>query len=296
MPALARPGGQGRRHQAVPTRPARGRGRHHPEGRNGPVGAIGCISISRGYDPRDFALVAFGGACARQALTSRANSVPVVIVRHNPASPRRSAVSSSTCSTTSRKVASSAPGGRSHGHRSAIRRAGTGSPRPADARRRRARTSTLQQIDRYWCTLASGARSRSMPDRSARSRPRRKLHTERKRDPIPSRQRPGQLLPPQPEGGWRRAKAEFAVPRRTEIIPDPVEGRRSGSTARRSTPPSTARPPALRFCLQGPALVEQVTPPRSVPPGTSAEVNKYLDIIIHVKESSRSPMTLRSIP
>ena len=38
------------------------------------------------------------------------------------------------------------------------------------------------------------------------------------------------------------------------------------------------------FAFQGPALVEQVDATTVVPPGASAEVDKYLNIIIHVKE------------
>src|ERR1700682_4711299 len=47
--------------------------------------AVRCISISRGYDPRDFALVAFGGAGALHGVdVARELSIPVVIVPPNP--------------------------------------------------------------------------------------------------------------------------------------------------------------------------------------------------------------------
>jgi N-methylhydantoinase A len=47
--------------------------------------AVRLISISRGYDPRDFALVAFGGAGALHgAALARELSIPVVIVPPNP--------------------------------------------------------------------------------------------------------------------------------------------------------------------------------------------------------------------
>jgi N-methylhydantoinase A len=47
--------------------------------------AVRLISISRGYDPRDFALVAFGGAGALHGFASaRELSIPVVIVPPNP--------------------------------------------------------------------------------------------------------------------------------------------------------------------------------------------------------------------
>jgi N-methylhydantoinase A len=47
--------------------------------------AVRLISISRGYDPRDFALVAFGGAGALHgAAVAQELSIPVVIVPPNP--------------------------------------------------------------------------------------------------------------------------------------------------------------------------------------------------------------------
>jgi N-methylhydantoinase A len=47
--------------------------------------AVRLISISRGYDPREFALVAFGGAGALHgAALARELSIPVVIVPPNP--------------------------------------------------------------------------------------------------------------------------------------------------------------------------------------------------------------------
>ncbi|WP_428538891.1 hydantoinase/oxoprolinase family protein [Rhodopila sp.] len=47
--------------------------------------AVRLISISRGYDPRDFALVAFGGAGALHgAALARELSIPVVIIPTNP--------------------------------------------------------------------------------------------------------------------------------------------------------------------------------------------------------------------
>ena len=47
--------------------------------------AVRLISIARGYDPRDFALVAFGGAGALHgAALARELSIPVVIVPPNP--------------------------------------------------------------------------------------------------------------------------------------------------------------------------------------------------------------------
>src|ERR1700712_5836857 len=47
--------------------------------------AVRLISTSRGYDPRDFALVAFGGAGALHGVAvARELSIPAVIVPPNP--------------------------------------------------------------------------------------------------------------------------------------------------------------------------------------------------------------------
>ena len=75
--------------------------------------AVRLISIRRGYDPREFALVVFGGRRARcTAPRSRAScrSRPCSC-RPTRASRRRSAACSSTCGTTSRRCSSRAPTG-----------------------------------------------------------------------------------------------------------------------------------------------------------------------------------------
>ena len=66
--------------------------------------AVRLISIRRGYDPRDFALVAFGGAGAAARRRARARSCRSrrCSSRRTRASPRRSAACSSTSGTTSR--------------------------------------------------------------------------------------------------------------------------------------------------------------------------------------------------
>ena len=64
--------------------------------------AVRLISIRRGYDPRDFCLVAFGGAgSVHAAHPGRELDIPAVVVPPILASPQRSAASSSTCDTTS---------------------------------------------------------------------------------------------------------------------------------------------------------------------------------------------------
>jgi N-methylhydantoinase A len=48
------------------------------------------------------------------------------------------------------------------------------------------------------------------------------------------------------------------------------------------------------FRFTGPAIIEQVDATTVVPPGASAEVDKYLNIIIRVRD--RWPPIFRSIP
>jgi N-methylhydantoinase A len=80
-------------------------------------------------------------------------------------------------------------------------------------------------------------------------------------------------------------KAELAVHKPTGAIPDPVDKRRvwfEGTAL--DTPVYQRDHLPCGFAFQGPALVEQVDATTVVPPGASAEVDKYLNIIIRVKE------------
>ena len=67
------------------------------------AGAIRMVSLSRGYDPRDFVLFAFGGAGPLHAVAiARELGIPRGAgARPAPASPTRSAASSPTCARTS---------------------------------------------------------------------------------------------------------------------------------------------------------------------------------------------------
>ena len=96
--------------------------------------AVRLISISRGYDPRDFALVAFGGAGALHGVdVARELAIPVVIVPPNPG-----VTSALGCLLVdmqhdfSRKLHGRRRRGRFRRHRGAVRRAGEGSPGAAD--------------------------------------------------------------------------------------------------------------------------------------------------------------------
>ena len=72
--------------------------------------AVRLISIRRGYDPRDFALVAFGGAGALHgAALARSWASRPSSSRPTPASPRPSAACSWTCATISRRCTCATP-------------------------------------------------------------------------------------------------------------------------------------------------------------------------------------------
>jgi N-methylhydantoinase A len=80
-------------------------------------------------------------------------------------------------------------------------------------------------------------------------------------------------------------KAEFAVHAPTDVIPEPVDRRRvwfEGSGL--DTPVYRRDDLPCGFSFQGPAILEQLDATTVVPPGASAEVDKYLNIIIRVKE------------
>lgn len=79
-------------------------------------------------------------------------------------------------------------------------------------------------------------------------------------------------------------KAEFVVHEPTGVTPEPV-GRRpvwfDGEA--HDTPVFQREQLPCGFSFHGPAIVEQIDATTVVPPGATAEVDKYLNIIISVK-------------
>ena len=133
--------------------------------------------------------------------------------------------------------------------------------------------------------LACGATRQS---RSARSRTSVEASTpSTSANTISAATGPGRLVPPQPEGGRRRAQGRARDPRadrrdrlsRDEPPPGLVRETGRGSIRRSTGAPDSGR--ASTFT--GPAIVEQVDSTTVVPPGASAEVDKYLNIILRVK-------------
>ena len=146
----------------------------------------------------------------------------------------------------------------------------------------------LQRVDRHDVSrpVALARGQCAAPDRCD-PRPHRKLpYRAQARIQFPPRQRPGQLLPPQPESGRHRPQGRIgracSLP---ELFPIRSTDAGSGSRAQRFDTPVYQRDHLpCGFAFQGPALVEQVDATTVVPPGASAEVDKYLNIIIRVKE------------
>lgn len=54
-----------------------------------------------------------------------------------------------------------------------------------------------------------------------------------------------------------------------------------------STPRSTTAPTSRRTVLAGPAIIDQLDSTTVVPPGTRAEIDDWLNILIHVTEATR---------
>jgi N-methylhydantoinase A len=81
-------------------------------------------------------------------------------------------------------------------------------------------------------------------------------------------------------------KAELAVHQPTGVIPLPTSRRPvwfdAGAAVDTPVYERSDLPPG--FSLAGPAVVEQVDSTVVIPPGTTAEVDKYLNIIIRVKD------------
>jgi N-methylhydantoinase A len=251
--------------------------------------AVRLISISRGYDPRDFALVAFGGAGALHGVdVARELSIPVVIVPPNPG-----VTSALGCLLVDMQhdFSQSCMVGAEEADTAAIE----------------AQFATLEKeaLDRLTHEgVAPGGivlqRSIDMMYRGqwrslAVSAPRplgaiadlvESFHTEHKREYNFRRDSaPVSFFRLNLKAVGIVPKAELAVHKPTGVIPDPVNKRRvwfEGTAL--DTPVYQRDHLPCGFAFQGPALVEQVDATTVVPPGASAEVDRYLNIIIRVKE------------
>ncbi|MGY3447641.1 N-methylhydantoinase A [Bradyrhizobium sp. USDA 4473] len=251
--------------------------------------AVRLISISRGYDPRDFALVAFGGAGALHGVdVARDLSIPVVIVPPNPG-------------------VTSALGCLLVDVQHDFSQSCMVDAADADAAEIEAQFAELEKAALARLTHEGVAQQDIVLQRSidmmyrgqwrslAVSAPRpiaaisdlvQSFHAEHQREYNFRRDSaPVSFFRLNLKAVGVVPKAEFAIHTPTGASPGPVSRRRvwfEGSGL--DTPVYQRDDLPCGFSFQGPAIIEQVDATTVVPPGASAEVDKYLNIIIRVKE------------
>ncbi len=250
--------------------------------------AVRLISISRGYDPRDFALVAFGGAGALHGVdVARELSIPVVIVPHNPG------VSSALgCLLVDMQhdFSQSCMVGVDEADPAAIEAQFAAIEREALERLAHegvaAKDIVLQRsIDMMyrgqWRSLAVAA---PRPIDSIASLVER-FHLEHQREYNFRRDdAPVSFFRLNLKAVGIVPKAEFAVHEPTGVTPAPTSRRRVWFDGEGLDTPVYQRdhlPAGFRFT--GPAIVDQVDATTVVPPRATAEIDKYLNIIIRVE-------------
>jgi N-methylhydantoinase A len=251
--------------------------------------AVRLISISRGYDPRDFALVAFGGAGALHgASIARELAIPVVIVPPNPG-----VTSALGCLLVDVQHDFSD---------SFIVAAAEADPADIEAAFERLEHEAFDRLDHegvsrpdivlqrtidmmyqgQWRSLAVAAPTPigTVADLVEA------FHREHDREYNFRRdEAPVGLFRLNLKAVGVVLKAELSVHQPTGLIPRPQSRRPVWFGADEACPDT---PVYLRsdlpagFTLPGPAVVEQVDSTVVIPPGTTAKVDKYLNIIIHV--------------
>ncbi|WP_309296294.1 hydantoinase/oxoprolinase family protein [Bradyrhizobium sp. Ce-3] len=251
--------------------------------------AVRLISISRGYDPRDFALVAFGGAGALHGVdVARELAIPVVIVPLNPGV--TSALGcllvdmqhdfSQSCMVDAAEAdAAEIEAQFAELETAALARLTHEGVAQTDIVLQR----TIDMMYRgQWRSLAVNAPRPigAIADlvQSFHAEHHREYNFRRDSAPVSFFRLNLKAVGVVP-------KAEFAVHEPTGTSPEPVGRRRvwfDGSGL--DTPVYQRDDLPCGFSFQGPAIIEQVDATTVVPPGASAEVDKYLNIIIRVKE------------
>lgn len=250
--------------------------------------AVRLISISRGYDPRDFALVAFGGAGALHGVdVARELSIPAVIVPPNPG-----VTSALGCLLVDMQHDFS---------QSCMVGADEADPAAIEAQFAELEKEALERLTHEGVAPGDIVLQRSI-DMMYRGQwrslavtaPRplnaiadlvESFHAEHKREYNFRRDdAPVSFFRLNLKAIGVVPKAEFAVHEPTGVTPEPIGRRRVWFDGEGLDTPIYQRdhlPCGFRF--EGPAVVEQVDSTTVVPPGASAEVDKYLNIIIRVK-------------
>ncbi|GGD29520.1 hydantoinase/oxoprolinase family protein [Aureimonas glaciei] len=250
--------------------------------------AVRLISISRGYDPRDFALVAFGGAGALHGVdVARELAIPVVIVPPNPGV--TSALGcllvdmqhdfSENCMVDAEAadpVAIEAQFARIE--REALDRLIHEGVAEGDIVLQR----TIDMMYRgQWRSLAVSTPSPITSIAGLVADFHREHHREYnfRRDDAPV-----SFFRVNVKAIGVVPKAELAVHAPTGVSPDPVSRRAVWfDNQSHDTPVYQRDDLRCGFVFPGPAIVEQVDSTVVVPPGATAEVDQYLNILIRVK-------------
>jgi N-methylhydantoinase A len=252
--------------------------------------AVRLISISRGYDPRDFALVAFGGAGALHGVAiAKDLAIPAVIVPPNPG-----VTSALGCllvdiqhdfsesylagADSADPAAIEAEFGRLE--KEALERLAHEGVASADIVLQRTIDMMYQG---QWRSLAVAAPNpiEAMAELIEAFHRQHEREYNFRRDEAPV-------------GVFRLnlkaigvvPKAELAAHEPTGLIPQPKSRRPVwfDDGVALDTPVYERFDLPAGFKLEGPAVVEQVDSTVVIPPGTSAEVDKYLNIVIRVKD------------
>ncbi len=251
--------------------------------------AVRLISISRGYDPRDFALVAFGGAGALHGVdVARELAIPVVIVPPNPG-----VTSALGCLLVDMQHDFS---------QSCMVDAAEADPADIEAQFAAIEKEALDRLAHegvapenivlqrsidmmyrgQWRSLAVNAPRPigAIADLVA------SFHAEHQREYNFRRDSaPVSFFRLNLKAVGIVPKAEFAVHEPTGVTPEPVARRPVWFDGEAHDTPVFQRGSLpCGFTFRGPAIVEQIDATTVVPPGAKAEVDKYLNIIISVKE------------
>jgi N-methylhydantoinase A len=252
--------------------------------------AVRLISISRGYDPRDFALVAFGGAGALHGVAiAKDLAIPAVIVPPNPG-----VTSALGCLLVDIQHDFS---------ESYLAGADSADPAAIEAEFGRLEKEALERLAHegvasgdivlqrtidmmyqgQWRSLAVAAPSPI----EAMAGLIEAFHRQHEREYNYRRDEA-------PVGVFRLnlkaigvvPKAELAAHEPTGLIPQPKSRRPVwfDDGVAIDTPVYERFDLPAGFKLAGPAVVEQVDSTVVIPPGTSAEVDKFLNIVIRVKD------------
>jgi N-methylhydantoinase A len=251
--------------------------------------AVRLISISRGYDPRDFALVAFGGAGALHGVdVARELSIPVVIVPPNPGVTSalgcllvdmQHDFSQSYMADAFEADSADIEAQFAKLEKEALDRLAHEGVAPQDIVLQR---SIDMMYRGQWRSLAVSAPRPIVAIADLVE----SFHAEHKREYNFRRDNaPISVFRLNLKAVGVVPKAEFAAHAPTGALPQPVDRRRvwfEGSAL--DTPVYRRDDLPCGFSFQGPAILEQVDATTVVPPGASAEVDKYLNIIIRVKE------------